>query len=59
MGALIQTAERATRPAPAPAPWSWADAARETWRVYGEALARKDHPRLAPARLRRRTLRAQ
>ncbi len=59
MAALIQTAERATRPAPPPGPWSWADAARATWRLYGEALRRTDHPRLAPGRLRRRTLGAQ
>ncbi len=59
MAALIQTGERATRPAPEPAPWNWADAGRATWRVYAQALARPDQPRLTPARLRRRTLGAQ
>ncbi len=59
VAALIQTAERATRPAPAPLPWSWGDAARATWQVYAQAHARPDQPRLAQARLRRRTLGAQ
>jgi glycosyltransferase involved in cell wall biosynthesis len=56
--ALLETAERAFRPAPAPLPWSWEDAARATWSVYARALSRPDQPRLAP-RLRRRRLGAQ
>jgi glycosyltransferase involved in cell wall biosynthesis len=59
MAALIETAERISRPAPAPAPWSWEDAARAIWDVYAQALARPDQPRLAPTTLRRPTLRAQ
>jgi glycosyltransferase involved in cell wall biosynthesis len=59
MTALVETAEAISRPAPAPAPWSWEDAARATWDVYAQALARPDQPRLAPTTLRRRTLRAQ
>ena len=59
VAALLATAERARRPAPAPQPWSWKDAAQATWGVYTHALARTDAPRLTPARLRRRTLRAQ
>jgi len=39
MRALIETAERAVRPAPAPPRWSWQDAAQATWRVYRDALA--------------------
>jgi glycosyltransferase involved in cell wall biosynthesis len=34
---LIESAERARRPAPAPPRWTWLDAARSTWRVYREA----------------------
>ncbi len=59
MTSLIETAEAIARPAPAPLPWSWEDAARATWRVYEQALASREQPRLAPAALRRRTLRAQ
>jgi glycosyltransferase involved in cell wall biosynthesis len=56
---LVEQAERAKRPAPSPLPWSWEDAARATWSVYAQALARPDQPRLAPTSLRRRTLGAQ
>ncbi len=59
MTALIETAEQLTRPAPSPLPWTWEDAARATWSVYAQALARRDQPRLAPAAIARRTLRAQ
>jgi glycosyltransferase involved in cell wall biosynthesis len=59
VGALVEAAERATRPAPSALPWSWEDAARATWSVYAQAHAGGDRPRLAPARLRRRTLGAQ
>ncbi|HEU0250061.1 MAG TPA: glycosyltransferase, partial [Solirubrobacteraceae bacterium] len=38
MRALIETAQRAVRPAPEPPRWSWQDAARATWRVYRQAL---------------------
>jgi glycosyltransferase involved in cell wall biosynthesis len=34
---LVAAAVAATRPAPAPPAWTWADAARATWKVYGEA----------------------
>ena len=33
---LLAAGAAATRPAPAPPRWSWADAARATWRVYGD-----------------------
>lgn len=56
---LLERAEQVSRPAPAPIPWSWEDAARATWNVYARALSRTDQPRLAPTRLRRRTLGAQ
>jgi glycosyltransferase involved in cell wall biosynthesis len=60
MTALIETAETISRPAPSPLPWTWEDAARATWRVYAQALARLDQPRLAPSVLGRRgTLRTQ
>ena len=59
MQALVAGAEGAARPAPEPLPWRWEDAARATWSVYAGALARRDQPRLAPPRLRRRTLGAQ
>lgn len=59
MTALIETAEAVERPAPAPLPWTWEDAAQATWSVYAQALARRDQPRLAPAAMRRRPLRAQ
>lgn len=39
MKALIESAERSSRPAPAPPDWSWRDAARATWQVYRQALA--------------------
>ena len=39
MRALIETAQRAVRPAPEPPRWSWQDAALATWRVYSDALA--------------------
>jgi glycosyltransferase involved in cell wall biosynthesis len=38
MRALIETAQRALRPAPEPPRWSWQDAAWATWRVYRDAL---------------------
>lgn len=37
LGALIEAAEAARRPAPPPPVWSWRDAARETWEVYRKA----------------------
>jgi glycosyltransferase involved in cell wall biosynthesis len=33
---LLAAGAAATRPTPAPPQWSWADAARATWRVYGD-----------------------
>jgi glycosyltransferase involved in cell wall biosynthesis len=42
--ALILAAQAARRPAPPPPSWTWEDAARETWRVYQQALARADEP---------------
>jgi glycosyltransferase involved in cell wall biosynthesis len=59
MTALIEAGERVSRPAPSPLPWTWEDAARATWSVYAQALARVDQPRLAPAPIPRRPLRAQ
>ncbi len=53
MGALIDAAEAAARPAPAPPPWTWLDAARTTWQTYERALAQGGRSRTA-ARLRRR-----
>jgi glycosyltransferase involved in cell wall biosynthesis len=47
MAALVDAAQRATRPAPAPPRWSWEDAARATWRVYARAAA--DGARELPA----------
>ncbi len=37
LGALIDAAETARRPAPPPPAWSWDDAAERTWDVYEEA----------------------
>ena len=37
-------AHTAPTPAPAPATWTWEDAGRETWRVYGDAVARPERP---------------
>ena len=52
MAALVDAAQRATRPAPPPPTWSWEDAARATWRVYARAAteAAAEHPGL-PRRL--------
>jgi hypothetical protein len=44
-------------PASPPA-WTWADAGRETWRVYGEALARPERPCVGAPLSRRRGARA-
>jgi glycosyltransferase involved in cell wall biosynthesis len=38
MGALMDAALDARRPAPKPPPWTWADAARATWQVYGAVI---------------------
>ena len=54
MPALIEAAQRATRPAPAPPSWSWEEAARATWAVYERAMAESDRQRTAPRTLRRR-----
>lgn len=55
MRALIEAAQRATRPAPAPPAWSWLDAARATWSVYAQAVADAGKTRpAAPRSLRRR-----
>ena len=59
MAALIEAGEQVNRPAPSPLPWTWEDAARATWSVYAQALARVDQPRLAPAPIPRRALRVQ
>jgi glycosyltransferase involved in cell wall biosynthesis len=48
MRALIDAAERATRPAPPPLPWTWEDAARATWEVYARAIAPQTKPRPQP-----------
>lgn len=37
---LLRAGAAATRPAPRPPDWSWEDAARATWRVYREVVAR-------------------
>lgn len=39
MAALVAQAEATRRPAPPPPPWRWVDAARATWRAYGDVLA--------------------
>jgi len=39
MGALIEAAQAARRPAPPPLAWSWEDAAQATWSVYQRAMA--------------------
>jgi len=36
---LVETAERAVRPAPEPPAWTWSDAARRTWEVYAQAAS--------------------
>jgi glycosyltransferase involved in cell wall biosynthesis len=48
MRALVETAQRSSRPAPAPPPWSWEDAARETWNVYARAVSAARGPRSRP-----------
>lgn len=53
MRALIETAQRARRPAPAPPPWSWEDAARATWSVYEQAIAAASGPSVSARVLRR------
>jgi glycosyltransferase involved in cell wall biosynthesis len=53
LGALIDGAQRARRPAPAPPRWTWTDAAEATWRVYKQALAQLEGPRPVFRRLRR------
>jgi glycosyltransferase involved in cell wall biosynthesis len=54
MRALIDTAQRAARPAPSPPEWSWADAARATWGVYTRAggAAAAGRPASRPLRSR-------
>lgn len=56
MQALIDAAQRASRPAPAPPAWSWQDAARSTWAVYARVAeaAVQQRPAGARAALRRR-----
>lgn len=54
MRALIEAAQRATRPAPAPPAWSWQDAARSTWSVYAQAMTDTGTSRPASRALRRR-----
>ncbi len=53
MRALVEAAQRATRPAPPASPWSWGDAARATWAVYTEAAKGAGATRPAPKPLRR------
>lgn len=54
MGALIDAAQRATRPAPQAPRWSWGDAARATWAVYARAVTGAQAVRVsAPPRRRR------
>ena len=58
MRALIEAAQRATRPVPQPRSWSWNDAARATWSVYAQAAKDTDASPSAPPRgLRRRPAR--
>jgi glycosyltransferase involved in cell wall biosynthesis len=45
LGALIDAAQAATRPAPAPPAWTWQDAARATWEVYGHAMHQRGDAR--------------
>jgi glycosyltransferase involved in cell wall biosynthesis len=42
--ALILAAEAVQRPAPTPPSWTWDDAARATWQVYQQAVARASEP---------------
>jgi glycosyltransferase involved in cell wall biosynthesis len=52
--ALIGAAVAARRPAPPPLSWTWHDAARATWLVYEQTLARAEGPRTARLGRRRR-----
>jgi alpha-1,3-rhamnosyl/mannosyltransferase len=52
IGALLDRAHAAARPAPPPPAWTWEDAARETWRVYAKAIARVESGARQPARVR-------
>jgi hypothetical protein len=55
MKALVQAAQRASRPAPAPPAWTWQDAADATWSVYARAVADAGRARSDASRsLRRR-----
>lgn len=53
MRALIETAQRASRPAPEPPPWSWEDAARATWNVYARAISAAAGPQPSTRAMRR------
>jgi glycosyltransferase involved in cell wall biosynthesis len=53
MTALLEAAQRATRPAPPPPPFTWEQAARATWAVYSEA-ASSGQARTSPARAPRK-----
>lgn len=53
MRELIETAQRATRPAPEPPTWSWEDAARATWNVYARAISAATGPRSSTRAVRR------
>ncbi len=54
MRALIDAAQRATRPTPEPPRWSWDDAARATWAVYDRAAKEAGASRTAPQGLQGR-----
>jgi glycosyltransferase involved in cell wall biosynthesis len=58
MRSLIETAQRANRPAPEPPTWSWEDAARATWSVYADAIAAGTQPRSSTHTTRTRRLAA-
>jgi glycosyltransferase involved in cell wall biosynthesis len=48
--ALVQAAQRATRPVPGPPSWSWQDTAQATWGVYEQAVAEVSRRRAGTAR---------
>jgi len=54
---LIVAAEAAQRPAPPPPSWTWEDAARATWQVYQQAVARASEGHAASRGPRLRQLR--
>jgi len=54
---LIRAAKAVQRPAPPPPSWTWEDAARATWQVYQQAVARASEPNAVGRGSRLRPLR--